>query len=169
MKLLFSVLATIIMSLSAMTAHAGTDNHDQHHAHDKAIMITDVIIRQTTPQAGATAAYAIIHNHGSHDDRLVSASVSFAKKAEIHEMKLEGDVMKMRELTGGLIIPAGSSVALKSGAEHIMLMGLTEPIRKDSLYEIAFQFEIAGTIKTSASTISLSGSQSGAKSHSHKH
>ena len=165
MKLLFSAFMGMMFTLFVQTAYAGTENHQKHGAHNKAIMITDVVIRQTTPQAGATAAYAIIHNHGSQDDRLIAASVSFAKKTEIHEMMLDGDVMKMRELEGGLLIPAGKTVTLASGAEHIMLMGLSQPITKDSSYEIIFEFESAGTMTVPAGTISLSGGHS----HSHSH
>ena len=127
-------------------------------------MISDLTIRATTSQAGATAAYATIHNHGSDDDRLVGITVSFSKKAEIHEMKLDGDVMKMREIEGGLILPAGKMVTLEKGGNHLMFMGLTEQIKLSESYEITFEFEKADAITLTADTISLSG-----KTHKHKH
>ena len=147
------------------------------YADTSKIMITDLTIRGTTPHAGATAAYGIVHNHGQQDDRLIGASVSFAKKAEIHEMKMDGDVMKMREIKGGIKIPAGQMIHLTQGGDHVMLMGLSEQITLDNSYEITFEFEKAGRITKTATTIALSGKmKSGHKSHAdhkghdgHKH
>jgi copper(I)-binding protein len=176
-------LSPLLIALSLMaspSAFAGTDNHEKHGNHEKhahhnhdnhahnsdQLMVMDVVIRATTPNAGATAAYGIIHNHSTTDDRLIGASVSFAKKAEIHEMKIEGDVMKMRELEGGLIIPAGEMVSLAMGAEHVMIIGLSGPIIQGDSYQISFEFEKAGIITAKASTISLSGKPA---AHSHNH
>ena len=167
-------LVSFFISLFLMAGHsafAGTANHEKHAHHDHnsdALMVKDVVIRATTPNAGVTAAYGIIHNHSEKDDRLVGASVSFAKKTEIHEMKLVGDVMKMREIAGGLIIPAGAIVTLAKGAEHVMIMGLSGPITMDDTYQITFEFEHAGTITATASTISLSGKPA-AHNHDHGH
>ena len=168
MKLLSSLLIALSL-MAGPSAFAGTDNHEKHAHHDHnsdELMVKDVVIRATTPNAGATAAYGIIHNHSSKDDRLIGASVSFAKKAEIHEMKMEGDVMKMREIAGGLRIPAGEIVTLAKGGEHVMIMGLSGPITLDGSYQISFEFEQAGTITVEAGTISLSGKPA---AHSHNH
>ena len=145
---------TAVLSSLAISTHAIASD----------IMISDLTIRTTTSQAGATAAYATIHNNGSEDDRLVDITVSFSKKAEIHEMKLDGDVMKMREIEGGLILPAGKMVRLEKGGNHLMFMGLTEQIKLSESYEITFEFEKADAITLTADTISLSG-----KTHKHKH
>ena len=80
------------------------------------IMVKYLTIRATTPQAGATAAYAMIHNHSHHDDILLGASVSFAKKTEIHEMALVGDVMKMRQLKRALRLQLMRQLPLKKAA-----------------------------------------------------
>ena len=167
-------LASLLISFLLMTsqsAFAGTANHEKHAHHDHhsdVLMVKDVVIRATTPNAGATAAYGIIHNHSDIDDRLIGAEVSFARKVEIHEMKREGDVMKMREIEGGLLIPAGAIVALAKGAEHVMIMGLSGPITMDGSYQISFEFEHAGIITVEADTISLSGKPA-AHNHDHKH
>lgn len=167
----FLIIAGFFASMAV--AQAGTANHEAHH-HDEAmmkgIMIEDVHIRATTPQAGATAIYAHIHNHGKIGDHLTGASVTFAKKTEIHEMILDGDVMKMRALKGGIALPAGQSVTLKSGAEHVMVMGLSEGIMLGERYLVTFEFEQAGAITVEAETIPLSGKPAKAHDHSgHKH
>ena len=150
------IIAALVISLFGANAFAG---HDDIHIHD-------VTIRATTPNAGATAVYAMIHNHGDEQDRLVGGHVSFAKKVEIHEMKLDGDVMRMREIEGGLVIPSDGMAHLKKGGNHMMVMGLSEPIKLDGAYEVTFSFEKAGDITVPAVVISLSGKVTG--THDHK-
>ncbi|HYZ40658.1 MAG TPA: copper chaperone PCu(A)C, partial [Stellaceae bacterium] len=76
-------------------------------------------------------------------DRLVSASTPAAKKAELHTMSMQGMVMKMRPLAG-LDIPAGQPVALKPGGEHIMLLGLKQPLREGQSFPLTLDFAKAG-------------------------
>jgi copper(I)-binding protein len=66
------------------------------------------------------------------DMRLVGASSPVAAVGEVHEMRLENDVMKMRPLKGGLELPAGKTVELKPGGYHIMLMDLKASLVKDT-------------------------------------
>ena len=159
-----SALASLVL-LWNVPAGAGT-------THDKDIMIEKLQIRATTPKAGTTAAYGLIHNHGTHDDRLIGASARFAKKTELHEMKLDGDVMKMRAISGGIPLPAGGMIRLTNKANHIMLIGLDEPILLDKRYQITLEFEKAGQITLDAETIALSGKIHSAThdhNHAHKH
>ena len=94
--------------------------------------------------------------------------MTFAKKVEIHEMKLDGDVMRMREIEGGLVIPSDGMAHLKKGGNHMMVMGLSEPIKLDGAYEVTFSFEKAGDITVPAIVISLSGKVTATHDHDHK-
>jgi copper(I)-binding protein len=76
-------------------------------------------------------------------DRLVSASSPVAKKAELHTMSMQGMVMKMRPISG-VDIPADQPVSLKPGGEHIMLMGLNQPLREGQSFPLTLDFEKAG-------------------------
>ncbi len=67
------------------------------------------------------------------DMRLVGISTPVAGVGEIHEMKMEGDVMQMRAISTGLTLPAGKSVELKSGGMHLMLLDLKQALPKDTL------------------------------------
>ena len=149
-------ITALFITLFGANAFAG---HDDIHIHD-------VTIRATTPNAGATAIYAMIHNHGDEQDKLVGGRVTFAKKVEIHEMKLDGDVMRMREIEGGLVIPSDGMAHLAKGGNHMMVMGLSEPIKLDGAYEVTFSFEKAGDITVPAVVISLSGKAK--QDHSYK-
>jgi copper(I)-binding protein len=90
-------------------------------------------------------------------DRLVSASSPVAKKAELHTMSMQGMVMKMRPITG-LDIPAGQPVTLKPGGEHIMLMGLDQPLHEGQSFPLTLDFEKAGP-RTVTVTVEKAGAR----------
>jgi len=103
--------------------------------------------RATLPGAPVSGGYMVIKNNGDTPDRLVSASVDFAEKTEIHEMAMENDVMKMRELADGLEIPAGVEVVLKPGGNHIMFMKLDGQIKEGEKRKATLTFEKSGSIE----------------------
>ena len=63
-----------------------------------------------------------------------------AGSVQIHEMKMENDVMKMRPISR-LDLPAGKSVELKPGGYHVMLMDLKQPLKKGESVPIKLRFE----------------------------
>jgi copper(I)-binding protein len=67
---------------------------------------------------------------------------------EIHEMKMEGDVMRMRALKDGLALPAGQAVELKPGGYHVMLMDLTAALPKDTSIPLTLVFKDAKGVET---------------------
>ena len=75
---------------------------------------------------------------------MLSASSDVAERVEIHEMKMSGELMQMRHLTEGLVIPAGQSVQLKPGSTHLMLMAPKKPIAEGQKVSITLVFEKAG-------------------------
>lgn len=103
--------------------------------------------RATLPNAPVGAGYLTITNKGTADDTLVSASSPVAGMTQIHEMKMEGDVMKMNEIEGGIVVPAGQSVMLAPGGLHIMFMDLKEPLVEGAKVPVTLSFATAGTIE----------------------
>jgi copper(I)-binding protein len=79
--------------------------------------------------------------------QLVGVSTPVAGVAEVHEMKMEGDVMKMRALPS-LDLPAGKKVDLKPGGYHIMLMDLKTPLAKDSTIPVTLSFKDAKGVQS---------------------
>lgn len=79
--------------------------------------------------------------------RLVGVSSPVAGVAEVHEMKMEGDVMKMRALPV-LELPAGKRVDLKPGGYHVMLMDLKAPLAKDSTIPVTLLFKDAKGVES---------------------
>ena len=80
--------------------------------------------------------------------KLVSASSPVAGVVEVHEMKMDGDVMKMRAVQGGLDLPAGKAVELKPGGYHVMLMDLKTPLLKDTTVPLTLVFKDAKGVET---------------------
>lgn len=111
------------------------------------INISVPFTRATLPNAPVGGGFFTIENTGTEADRLISATSSVAKDTQIHEMAMEGDVMKMRELPDGLEIPAGETVVLAPGGFHIMFMGLNQPFVEGETVTVTLTFEKAGTVE----------------------
>jgi copper(I)-binding protein len=87
-----------------------------------------------------------IENKGSTPDRLIAATFAKAKEVQIHEMKMDGDKMMMRQITG-LDVPANGMLELKPGGYHLMLIGLDGAIKEGEQIKINLQFEKAGKVE----------------------
>lgn len=88
--------------------------------------------------------FVTITNHGDTDDRLVSAESSNAGRVELHEMAMSNDVMKMRKLNDGIVIPAGKTVELTPGGLHFMFFNVKKPFAEGDMVPVALTFEKAG-------------------------
>lgn len=102
--------------------------------------------------------------------RLVAVSTPLAGVAEIHEMKMDGGVMKMRALPG-LDLPAKQAVELKPGSYHLMLMDLKAPLMKDGSLALTLTFKDAKGVETQQqiSVPVSSGMPQEAAHRQHKH
>ena len=109
--------------------------------------ISGAAIRATPPRAPVSGGYMTIKNNGNSSDRLIGAKADFAGKIEVHEMSMQGDVMKMREVEGGIEIPAGGEVTLKPGGLHVMFMKLGEQLKSGEMRQVTLVFEKAGEVE----------------------
>jgi copper(I)-binding protein len=101
---------------------------------------------RTTVQ-GQKASGAFMKLTAKEATRLVSVSSPVAGVTEVHEMKMDGDVMRMRALAG-LDLPAGQTVELKPGGYHVMLMDLKTALRKDSSIPLTLVFKNANGVES---------------------
>ena len=134
-----------------LTVVAGDMSHAGHNhmaQNDKAgdLQITGAFTRETLPNAPVAGGFFTVTNKGLSDDRLIGASTDIAGRVEIHEMAMENDVMKMRELEDGLPIPAGETVALKPGGYHVMFMDLNQALTHGQSVAVTLEFENAGQV-----------------------
>lgn len=111
------------------------------------IMVDDAYARASTSMSTSGAAFLVLMNHGDEDDRLVKASSDVAERVELHTHKEDANgVMKMMEVEEGFVIPAGGMHALERGGDHVMFMGLKEPLDHGDVVEVILTFEKAGDV-----------------------
>ncbi len=94
-------------------------------------------------QAGGGGFLKIVG--GAAPDRLLSASADVAASVELHTMTMDGDVMRMRQVSD-INVPAGKTVELKPGGLHIMLIGLKAPLANGSSFPLKLKFEKGGDV-----------------------
>jgi copper(I)-binding protein len=125
---------------------------------------------RATPK-GATVAggYLTVTNKGASPDRLVGGSSPAAGRFEIHEMKMEGGVMKMRQLAQGLEIKPGETVELKPGSYHLMFMQIKQPFETGKTVKGTLIFEKAGTIEVEYNVEAIGASPVGGHGGEMKH
>ena len=109
------------------------------------VTITDPWVRGTVPQQKASGLFMQID--AAQDVRLIGGSSPVAGVVEIHEMVMENDVMKMREIPGGLEIAKGRTMSLKPGGYHVMLMDLKQQIKGGDTVPVTLTFEEIGSKK----------------------
>ena len=96
---------------------------------------------------GQKATGAFMRLTAAETTRLVRAESPVAGVVEVHEMKMEGDVMKMRAVPG-LDLPAGKAVDLKPGGYHVMLMDLKAPLAKGANVPLTLVFQDAKGVES---------------------
>ena len=110
----------------------------------QSINVKDAWARASVPgQMGTGAFMKITAKEGS---RLVGASSPVAGVTEVHEMKMDGNVMKMRAVEGGLELPAGKTVELKPGSFHLMFLKPKRPLVEGEVLKGRLVFEKAGPV-----------------------
>jgi periplasmic copper chaperone A len=144
LKLLRTALAVAALGFVAQPVFA----HDATSAITLGnLQLTGAFSRATLPNAPVGAGFLTITNTGTEADRLIAASTEIAGMVQLHEMKMENDVMKMAEVAGGIEIPAGGSVTLAPGGLHIMFMQLKGALVEGTDLPVTLTFEKAGTIE----------------------
>lgn len=103
------------------------------------LQITQPWARATPKGAASGAAYMTVKNTGSKAVRLRCVSSDAAAKCQIHEMSMDGGVMRMRPVEGGLEIKPGQTITFKPGGFHMMLTGLKAPLQEGKMLEATME------------------------------
>ena len=115
-------------------------------AHAQNVEVKNAWARATVP--GQMASGAFLTLTAKTEATLVAVSTPVAGVAELHEMKMDGDVMKMRAVEGGFKLTPGKPLELKPGGYHVMLMDLKMPLRKDTTIPLTLTFRDAKGAET---------------------
>jgi periplasmic copper chaperone A len=102
--------------------------------------------RQSPMGADVSAGFMKITNKGTVDDKLIKATAEIAPTVQLHDMKMDGDVMKMFEVEGGIAIPAGQTVELKPKSLHVMFMQVPKQPDVGTNFKGTLTFEKAGSV-----------------------
>ncbi|MFC3228201.1 copper chaperone PCu(A)C [Marinibaculum pumilum] len=137
MRLLACLIAAGMIA-GSLPALAKDDGHPT-------VKVEEAWTRATPPAARAAGGFATIRNAGPEDDRLIGASSPIGT-VEIHTMEMNDGIMKMRHLPDGLAIPAGGTVELKPGSDHLMFLDLAAPVIEGPPVPVTLQFEKAGEV-----------------------
>lgn len=136
----------VIAALAATAAVAVAAPAFAHDYTVGALKIAHPWARATPKGAAVGGGYLKITNTGAAPDRLIGGSSDAAGKFEIHEMSMDGGVMKMRPLANGITIKPGETVELKPGGLHVMFMGLRKPFAEGDMVKSTLVFEKAGKV-----------------------
>lgn len=137
----------ILIALTAATAFTLAFNI----ASGSGAKASDVVVisafarASATPVAKSAAVYVTIVNNAAEADRLLSISTPAAARAELHQSVVEGGVMKMQPKGHAESLP-GATLEMSPGGVHIMLMGLSAPLKEGGSVEVTLTFENAGQI-----------------------
>lgn len=131
-----------------------------------AIAVEQAWSRATPKGAKVGGGYLKMTNSGSQPDRLTGGSFPLAERVEIHEMSVDGTVMRMRQVEGGIEIKPGETVEFKPGGYHLMFVDLKEPLKEGQTVKGTLVFEKAGTVEVEYAVQSI-GAQGAAGGHHH--
>jgi copper(I)-binding protein len=134
-----AAFALALAQLSAPAAQAG--DYDVGSMH-----IAQPWARATPKGAKSGAAYMTITNKGTTPDRVNCVSSDASGQCQIHSMTMEGGVMKMRPVEGGLEIKPGETVTLQPSGFHVMLVNLKHPLEQGQTVKATLKFDHAGTV-----------------------
>jgi copper(I)-binding protein len=119
--------------------------------------ISDGYVRAMLPGQPVGGGYITIHNGGGSDDTLVSVRSANAGKVELHEMKMENNIMKMRELRDGVAVPAGATVKLSPNGLHMMFKQVKTPFKQGGTVPVTLTFAKAGSIDVTLPVLPVQG------------
>ncbi len=109
------------------------------------LALSDLTVRASIGAVPNTAGYLTVANSGRTADRLVAASCTCAARVEMHQTSSAGGVARMTQTTG-FAVPAGGRLTLAPGGGHLMLLGLTRPLRDGETVRLRLRFDRAGVV-----------------------
>jgi copper(I)-binding protein len=158
MRFRFKLAFCVALILSAAAASA--DDYTKG-----SLTIAGPWSRATPHGASVAAGYFVIANKGADADRLVSALSEIADRVEIHEMRVEQGIAKMRPLAHGLEVKAGASAKLEPGGYHLMFMSLKRPLKGGDRFKGTLVFEKAGSVEVEFAVQAMGATPGHKKSH----
>ncbi|HZW15651.1 MAG TPA: copper chaperone PCu(A)C [Brevundimonas sp.] len=128
-----------------------------------AVQVAGALCRPTPVGRQTTGCYLTLT--AAADDRLMSVSSPLAGRAQVHESRMESNMMMMHQLEDGLPLPAGQAVELKPGGNHIMLLAVAEPLKVGDTVPLTLTFAEAPPVDLTAAVDQPALTDSGHTAH----
>ena len=135
MKTIVTGLLALLLPLAVLAAGKGD------------VRVVDAWARAVPAVAPVAGGFFTVVNPGNAADRLLRVESPIAKRIEIHEMRNDGGVMRMRQIKDGLTVPAHGQLEFKPGSYHLMLIGPTRALIEGGHFEATLVFQRAGKVK----------------------
>jgi copper(I)-binding protein len=126
------------------------------------IRVDNAYTRATVPGQQVAGGFMKIENKGAAD-QLISASSPVSGDVQLHEMTMDGNVMKMRQVKE-VVVPAGATVELKPGGLHLMFMNIKAPLTAGDTVPVKLKFAKAGEVEVKM-PVNAMGAHGGAMKH----
>jgi len=153
-------LRSLVAAAVCAAAASGASAHDFKAG---PLTIDHPYARATAPGQPNGGGFLKLTNQGPTADKLIAATTARAGSTELHSMRMEGDVMRMRQVDA-IEVPAGGSVELKPGGLHLMFIGLKAPLRNGDTFPVTLRFEKAGEVVV---TVNVEAPQAAEPAHKH--
>jgi hypothetical protein len=141
-----SFIFPLISFVAALSVVASAGAHEYNAG---PLRIGHPYARATVPNQSTGGAYLSIENSGKNPDKLVAVASPIANSIGIHTMSMDGNVMRMREVSGIEIKPSDKVVMQPGNGYHIMLTGLKQPLKAGDKFPLTLTFEKAGKVDVS--------------------
>ncbi len=158
----FALLVMLGLGATMMT---GPSRAQPHEFTSGSLTIDHLWSTPTIGNAPNSAAYLKITNGGDTPDRLMGVKSDVAKRVQLHMVKMDGSIMRMRAAKDGIAVPANTSVELKPGGFHIMLMGLSRKLTAGDTFTLTLQFEHQGEVPVQVKVEKMGAMGGGAMNH----
>jgi periplasmic copper chaperone A len=119
--------------------------------------------RATPKGASVGGGYLTVTNTGTAPDTFIGGTTAIAGRFELHEMKMDNGIMKMRPVSGGIEIKPGQSITLGPGGLHVMLVGLKQQLKEGEHFKATLEFAKAGKVDVDFTVEGLGAMHGGGK------
>lgn len=123
--------------------------------------VSDVRLVASDDTTRPTAIFMALKNTGAQDDRLMSVSSPLCGRAEIHDHIMTDEVMQMRQVTGGVALPAGANIVFKPMGLHVMCFEPVMPQKLGDAFSLSLSLEKAGEVQASGQILNMADAMRG--------
>ncbi|MCF1462795.1 copper chaperone PCu(A)C [Agrobacterium vitis] len=121
------------------------------------LKISDGYLKAMIPGQPVGGGFVTINNTGSVEDKLIAISSPRAMRVELHEMVMQGTIMKMRKIPDGFAIAPGATLKMEPGGYHLMFMGVQMPFKANQTIPVTLTFEKAGKLELAMPVVTIRG------------